>query len=241
MRNQRWRASSICGRHATKISTRAGVSLAQVSTKNPGANIPIDAHAEVSSHDKIRKLTWPLHKRLDQLPQLKRLLQPDCGLDDYRRFLLKMATFYRTYQPLVFDSVGALAPDDLALRDKLGALQRDLDGLGAGGVHDLAPMTPDTACFKHRPAAALGALYVMEGSTQGGQLLRRKMLERFARTDIVQFFDVYKQHNGQRWQDFLDHFNRNLSTPEQVDQAAAGAGCLYRVLIDLFGGRADID
>jgi heme oxygenase len=195
--------------------------------------MPSHSQADFSAHELVRKKTWQLHKQLDQLPVLKKLIEPDCQLADYERFLLGMMTFYRYYQPLVFKALDSMAPADIAERDKLAALQKDLDALTIQHGQNLTGLTTENI-FTGNPAAALGALYVMEGSTQGGRLLQKKMHERFGRADIIHFFTVYGERNSQLWQTFLQHFNQTLTHKENVSYATDGASMIYKVLIGLF-------
>ncbi|NWE37249.1 biliverdin-producing heme oxygenase, partial [Pseudomonas gingeri] len=60
------------------------------------------------------------------------------------------------------------------------------------------------------PAACLGALYVLEGATLGGQILRREMAQRLGldADNGGAFLNVYGAETGRRWKDFLDYLSR---------------------------------
>lgn len=73
-------------------------------------------------------------------------------------------------------------------------------------------ITPSTPCpaALDTPAACLGALYVLEGATLGGQVLRREMARRLGvhADNGGAFLDVYGTETGRRWKDFLDYLGR---------------------------------
>jgi len=188
-----------------------------------------------SAHEHLKKQTWALHKKLDQLPALSCMMQNDLSLAQYRGFLEKMYCFHATVQPLVFASLADYRIDDLGQRDKLPALRRDLQALDV----DVSCMDAQLAgcCLsltQMEPASMLGALYVMEGSTQGGQFLQQKILSRFDRQDIVNFFRVYGDLNGVFWKKFLEHLNTSLVSSDEQAAAVKGAEKVYQILLELF-------
>ena len=128
----------------------------------------------------------------------------------YRRLMQAYYGFYQPMEKALCDS--GLVPDgiDIALRVKTPTLVADLYALGLDS-HAISALprcaqlpTLDT------PAACLGALYVLEGATLGGQVLRREMAARLAIEghNGGAFLDVYGAETGRRWKDFLDYLGR---------------------------------
>ncbi|GHF47930.1 heme oxygenase [Deinococcus metalli] len=80
---------------------------------------------------------------------------------------------------------------------KVPALSADLRDLGA------VPGPPRTVPAMTDEAHAWGALYVLEGATLGGQLLRRHLAERLGTPERgLRFFGSYGEHVGARWKAF---------------------------------------
>lgn len=128
----------------------------------------------------------------------------------YRRLL---QAYYGFYQPMEAALYGSdLIPDgyDAASRKKTPTLINDLYALGLS-EHALSALPLCTRLpALDTPAACLGALYVLEGATLGGQVLRREMAGRLAidADNGGAFLDVYGVETGRRWKDFLDYLAR---------------------------------
>ena len=134
--------------------------------------------------------------------------QLDAG--GYRRLLQAYYGFYGPMEAALYAS--GLIPDgyDAVLRVKTPTLLGDLRALGLNdNAINALPRCTEHPTFD-TPAACLGALYVLEGATLGGQVLRREMARRL---DIHAdnggaFLDVYGAETGRRWKDFLDYLGR---------------------------------
>ncbi|MCF5725372.1 biliverdin-producing heme oxygenase [Pseudomonas syringae] len=111
----------------------------------------------------------------------------------YQRLLQAYYGFYGPMEAALYDS--GLIPDgfDTVMRVKTPTLLNDLRALQLteGAIHALPRCTEIPTLDS--PAACLGALYVLEGATLGGQVLRREMA---LRLDVNAdnggaFLDVY--------------------------------------------------
>lgn len=152
----------------------------------------------------LRSGTAPLHVALEKrLP----FFSPRLDADWYRRLLQAYYGFYRPVEMSLYDSGLIPVGFDQALRAKTPTLRHDLNVLGVPDAalcalpHCLALPRLDT------PAACLGALYVLEGATLGGQVLRREMAQRLAldADNGGAFLNVYGAETGKRWKNFLDY------------------------------------
>lgn len=154
----------------------------------------------------------------------------------YQRLLQAYYGFYEPMEAALYDS--GLIPEgfDPLLRVKTPTLLHDLSALGLDErtVHAL-PRCTELPTFDS-PAACLGALYVLEGATLGGQVLRREMAQRLAMNadNGGAFLDVYGAETGRRWKDFLDYLGRlPLDTPAKqraVDAARSTFSCFEQWL-----------
>ncbi|TFY88636.1 biliverdin-producing heme oxygenase [Pseudomonas kairouanensis] len=178
----------------------------------------------------LRTGTALLHVGLEKrLPFFSEHLDADW----YQRLLQAYYGFYGPMEVALYDS--GLIPEgyDAVLRVKTPTLLSDL---GALGVDERAlPRCTELPLFD-TPAACLGALYVLEGATLGGQVLRREMAQRL---DVNAdnggaFLDIYGAETGRRWKDFLDYLGRQpLDTSAKqraVDAARSTFSCFEQWL-----------
>lgn len=172
----------------------------------------------------LRVATGAQHHSLEQrLPFMSPVL------DDvlYRQLIQAYFGFYLPLEQRL-DASGALAPE----RRKVPALRQDLLALGIDAKNlercgDL-PTASD-------PWQVLGILYVIEGATLGGQVLRRVVGERLGidADNGGAFLDVYGKATGPLWKEFLTRLS-SVQTPEQrarvVESAVATFLCFERWL-----------
>jgi heme oxygenase (biliverdin-IX-beta and delta-forming) len=118
-------------------------------------------------HGRLRAATAPQHEGLERDLDWRARV---ATLSGYRALLARLHGFHGAYEPAI---ARALRDDAfLASRRRLLRLEADLTHLGLGAEAVAALPRPDPVRLDG-PAAATGALYVLEGSTLGGQLIGR--------------------------------------------------------------------
>ncbi len=152
----------------------------------------------------LRSGTAPLHIALEKrLPFFSPLLS-------HSHYLRLIKAYYGFYQPLEQRLLQSGAvPADFGLDQRLKAptLRRDLLALGlddaAIDALPQCPSLPGTLSVQ----ACLGVLYVLEGATLGGQILRREIAARLqlAADNGAAFLDIYGAATGRRWREFTDY------------------------------------
>ncbi|WP_295474636.1 biliverdin-producing heme oxygenase [uncultured Pseudomonas sp.] len=153
--------------------------------------------------DALRARTGPLHTRLE-----KRMPFFSSRLDLllYQRLVRAYYGFYAPLEAALASSGWVPAGLDLAERRKLPALLRDLQALGDDAqVRAQLPLCQSLPVIDSQ-AACLGVLYVVEGATLGGQVLRREMHARLGLDEHngAAFLDVYGRDTGRHWKAFLN-------------------------------------
>jgi heme oxygenase len=155
----------------------------------------------------LKTETRVLHDRIEQNPRLARLLAADLTPGEYRDTLARL---YGFHAPL--EAVLGARPEwarigfSFDARRKAPLLARDLAALGLppAAVEGL-PRCPDLPRLDHF-ADALGCLYVLEGSTLGGQVIA-KHLRRSLGVDAAHgaaFYHSYGRDTGRMWKAFGD-------------------------------------
>lgn len=178
----------------------------------------------------LRTGTHDCHKALERrLPFFRE------GFDThaYRRLL---AAYYGFHAPLELRLGHYLAGERL----KSPALVRDLFALGLSEADiDGLPLCQTLPSIDDA-ARALGVMYVMEGSTLGGQVLKRAMTERLGLgpDDGTGFLDVYGTMTGSYWRAFLEQLGQAPSAPAEqaaTVQAAIDTFCCFERWLERCG------
>ncbi len=168
----------------------------------------------------LRLATRAAHDRLEGGTGLT---DESLDLAAYRNQLQRFHGFWRGWQPLV----AARLQDDafLAPRRRLHLLADDLAALGLSqAAIDALPICPMPALAD--AAAAIGSLYVMEGSTLGGRVILGHLERRFGLTGLgCSYFTGYGSATGAMWRSFLARLD--LCPMAQAHRIAAGATATF--------------
>jgi len=132
-------------------------------------------------------------------------------------------TFYGFFHPLeqlVTQQVSSDILPDIAERRNAGLILQDLRALGFST--DALPQS-DALPAISSTAEALGALYVMEGSTLGGRLISRMLLKKEGLQltgDHLHFFNGYGEETGSKWKTFINLLNRQTRDTDTLIRSA---------------------
>lgn len=141
----------------------------------------------MSRSQTLREATRQAH---EQMERSLNLFHPGFTVADYQQLLRQWYGFHAAWEPAAAKLFGEAMADFLRARRKLPLLAEDLDGL--------EPSAPAPIAWIDR-SDALGTLYVVEGSTLGGQLITRKLQDHYGLTSS--FFASYGPEIGRRWQE----------------------------------------
>jgi heme oxygenase len=147
-----------------------------------------------------------------------RILDRDASVDDYRRYLVAMHGFHVPLEQR-FAEHAALAVAGFAAetRSKRAWLAADLDALRVAD-RPMCDRLPEINSL----ARAVGAAYVLEGSSLGGRFILAKLPPAIAslRGTATRFLDGYGGDTGAQWRRFA-------TVAAQVDDepAAVAAAC----------------
>lgn len=168
--------------------------------------------------DRLRSETRDLHHAIERDLDLNCYLASRAA---YRALLTGWWGFLAAFEPAV---AAMLEPAFHAPRRKLHLLRQDLQALGlAAATIDRLPI-----CESFPPPAseaeALGALYVIEGSTLGGQLIARRAIDLLGPDVPLAFLRPYGPAVGAMWRAFRMHLlDRVALQAEDIAIASARA------------------
>lgn len=174
--------------------------------------------------ERLRARTGPLHRRLEaELP----LLAPGSDEQIYARYLEKLWGFHAPVEHALARVAGlertGLSPK---ARVKCPALLADLEALGSSHAV-LASLS--RCAFAPQPTdvpSALGCMYVLEGATLGGQVVRRELQRRMP--EVIErasrYLGVYGAETGARWREFT-HVLEEFAGAARDEAAVLDAAC----------------
>lgn len=156
----------------------------------------------------LKQQTSEMHEALEARVDI---LKPDLTLKRYR-FLLEK--FYGFYSP-VEDRIAALMGYetlklDPATRRKTFRIVSDLEKLGLTSQQIVALPVCHDIPGSGSLRQAFGCMYVLEGATLGGQLIRRELRKRpeFSKKDCFDFYNSYGSEVGVKWKEFCAKLNQ---------------------------------
>jgi len=158
-------------------------------------------------------------------------LVPGVQIVAYRAYLERWHGFYRVAEPRLDAWHVRERLLDWPPRRRLRLLAGDLGALGLGrGQLRRLPVCPDVPAVDDT-ATALGVLYVVEGATLGGALLRRRLAGGRIPEDAFGFLTSYGDDVGRRWRGYRAATARWVEEhPEQGDRVVAAARRTFEVL-----------
>jgi heme oxygenase (biliverdin-IX-beta and delta-forming) len=135
------------------------------------------------------------------------VMRDDLSLEDYKKLLARFYAFYKSFEPKMSDALRENPMDfDYENRQNTPKLFKDLKSLGMSETE-----ISEIKSFGDLPAIdskekIFGALYVVEGSTLGGQVISRHLKEKFGldETNGSAFFSGYGKETGTMWKNFRD-------------------------------------
>jgi heme oxygenase len=173
----------------------------------------------------LKSRTQELHQRLEQRLDLATRL---ASARDYAQVL---AAFYGFYAPVEAElgKMAAWQPNslDFEARRKTALIAADLACFQMQASE--LPQCEDLPVIDS-PAAALGVMYVLEGATLGGQIIKRLLQEKLAITSANggSFFTAYGDQVRQMWNEVREALSAYATDhPEEREAIVASASATF--------------
>jgi heme oxygenase (biliverdin-IX-beta and delta-forming) len=174
----------------------------------------------------LRAATRPEHLRLEELLPLPQ------SIEQHISRLKKFYGFHVVWEPLAQSRLASLEPT-MAPRRKLPLLAADLAHFGIHADQLLALPICDQLPAIHDLPTALGSMYVMEGSTLGGQIISRHLEATLGLRggSGYSYYQSYGSNVGKLWREFLaqmDSHTESENAPSLIDAALQTFTSLHR-------------
>ena len=156
----------------------------------------------------IKKATKKAH--LDLEKKVIRQLKAIRNEQDYADFLSYFYAYFSHLEKALGPFIDESSIPYYNERRNATYLKRDLETIGYENGSLPGTVVPDI----HNHLEALGALYVMEGSVMGGQIIV-KILEKQGITRGVSFFSGYGEHTEKKWTAFTKAMDEQVTGEAQ--------------------------
>ena len=158
------------------------------------------------------------------------LMSVDFSREDYRQLLVKFYGFYRDFEAEVNAMIGKYPIDfDYSERLNTPKLSADLINLGMTENEISAIKSFDDLPALDSSEKIFGALYVVEGSTLGGQYISRHLQEKFGldETNGIAFFSGYGKNTGKMWNAFREKITAFAETSGNHEEIIKSANATF--------------
>lgn len=172
----------------------------------------------------LKEHTKKYHDETEDHLQSKKIFDKSYTLDDYKKLLLHNYQLVSQYEPQILEKLKNHKELELHLRKKIDVLRTDLENL------EISTETEDPPQNIENEAEAFGALYVMEGSTLGGNVIAKQLKKNPEFEDVdFNYFGVYGENTGPYWQTFKSIIDEKI-TEEDYQDCLIGAKKAYQLL-----------
>lgn len=173
----------------------------------------------------LKTKTKGSHDQLEELMFVHEIMNKTLSLDQYKtllatNYLVHAAIESKIHQALDENTASQVGADQ---RYKLSALIKDLEEAGIS-KDELDQIDITIPNYEYSPAAALGAMYVLEGATMGGQVIQKKLRATPAFEGLnLNYYTIYGDNLMLNWKNFVGVLNTAVpeSDYEQVVNSAA--------------------
>lgn len=175
--------------------------------------------------EKLKSHTSVAHQELEKLtiPRIKQAT-------DKEAYLSVLKLFYGFFHPLEIEVSKHVDPTllpDYEERRKSTALLSDINYLS--GTQDPLKLCDDLPVISNS-RQAIGALYVMEGSTLGGKIIKSILIKNLGADGSkgFDFFGGYGDDTESKWNVFKQTVNEKFSDPATHDEILTAANDTFK-------------
>jgi heme oxygenase len=177
----------------------------------------------------LKQHTAEYHDAAEKLFNSGKIFNKTFTLDDYKKIISTNYLMLLHAEAEIFSNLHNNFSEKLQLeaRKKLVLIEKDMAGLA------LENQAASCQLEFSGENEALGAMYVIEGSTLGGNVIAKQLSKTEGFDNITfNFFGCYHENTGPMWKDFKEVLDTEVRT-ENYDEVLAGAKKLYTFLLNV--------
>lgn len=177
----------------------------------------------------LKQHTAEYHDAAEKLFNSKKIFNKTFTLEDYKKIIGTNYLMLLHSEDQIFSSLSEQLAEKLNLenRKKLPLIEKDLASLALDNrtaVHNLEFTSENEA---------LGALYVIEGSTLGGNVIAKQLSKTEGFDEVTfNFFGCYQENTGPMWKNFKEVLDTEVKE-QNYDEVLSGAKKLYTFLLNV--------
>lgn len=170
-------------------------------------------------HAELKEKTQDFHEEIERVDLFKKITSETILLEEYISLIKKLYGFIYPCEQLIQSLNCKYLISD---REKTALLEKDMLALQI--THETSTCTTIPSIKNH--TEVMGYLYVMEGATLGGQIIKKILEKRFPFLigKGTHYFSGYGQRTKIMWNEFCE--NLNLITAEEERKKAIKTACL---------------
>lgn len=178
--------------------------------------------------DYLKEKTANYHQEIEEKLESNKLFNSTFTDKNYYKMLQVNHVFLKSYEDSIKQFLTEKDLENLALTklNKLSLIEKDIQELGIDELqvnkqYELA-----------NRAEAIGALYVIEGSMLGGNVIAKTLKKYpFLENKSFNYFGHYGENLGSIWKTFINYINQEFTTEQEQQQVFEGAKKAYEDLI----------
>lgn len=184
----------------------------------------------------LRTETAENHKKLESLMFVNEIMNNSLSIEQYKKLLTVNYTIHQKLENALANMLDAdiAAALEMNSRLKLSALEKDLNYWGIDSL-TLPGLDFELYLPQKNTAEVLGALYVLEGATLGGNVIKRHILvnPNFKdKDDGLNYYGVYGEELSTKWKIFVSVLNERVKESD-YEHCINSANQTFNNLINL--------
>ncbi|WP_370895608.1 biliverdin-producing heme oxygenase [Chryseobacterium gossypii] len=177
----------------------------------------------------LKQNTAEYHDAAEKLFNSEKIFNKTFSLEDYKKIIRANYLMLLHSEDQIFSSLSGKFAEKLRLdqRKKLPLIKKDLESLA------LESQEASHHLEFSNEHEALGAMYVIEGSTLGGNVIVKQLSKTEGFSHITfNFFGCYQENTGLMWKNFKEVLDTEVKK-ENYDEVLSGAKKLYTFLLNV--------
>ncbi|QDW24887.1 biliverdin-producing heme oxygenase [Pedobacter sp. KBS0701] len=184
----------------------------------------------------LRTETAQNHKTLESLMFVNEIMNNSLSTDQYKKLLTINYIIHQKLENTLANSLDAAIAEQLGMKErlKLNALTQDLNYWNISSL-TLPGLNFELFVPEINTAEVLGALYVLEGATLGGNVIKRHILANpnfKNHEDGLNYYGVYGEELSTKWKIFVSVINQHISEAD-YERCVNSANLTFNNLIKL--------